>query len=138
MARLCLEKFDSLPDKGKPLAGKEWTLLSGVVERRWSDDDDGGDRSEVVALATGTRCIGASKLSARGTVINDSHAEVSSPGVEGRISSVGTGFDDSVFKYYATGQNIFDVNSIAIEISRVDAVVTSIYHCLWKNVFKVS
>lgn len=76
VACLCLEKFDGLPDNGKPLAGKEWTLLSGVVERRLSDD--GGDnRSEVVALATGTRCIGASKLSARGTVINDSHAEVS-------------------------------------------------------------
>lgn len=78
VARLCLEKFDGLPDKGKPLAGKEWTLLSGVVERRRSVD--GVERSVVVALATGTKCVGAGKLCAKGTVVNDSHAEVSSPG----------------------------------------------------------
>lgn len=72
VAGICLEKFDGLPEKGKPINGKEWTLLSGVVQQ--SSDDDG--RLKVVSLATGTKCIGASKLSDKGTVINDSHAEV--------------------------------------------------------------
>lgn len=73
VAGVCLEKFDRLPEKGKPIGGKEWTLLSGVVQQ---SSDDGG-RLKVVSLASGTKCIGASKLSDKGTVINDSHAEVS-------------------------------------------------------------
>lgn len=74
MAGLCLKKFDSLPGKGKPIADKEWTLLSGVVQ---TTSDGGVDRSRVISLATGTKCIGASKLCDKGTVVNDSHAEVS-------------------------------------------------------------
>jgi hypothetical protein len=31
VARLCTEKYERLPKTGKPQAGKEWTLLSGVV-----------------------------------------------------------------------------------------------------------
>lgn len=72
VAGLCLEKFDQLPDKGKPISGKQWTLLSGVVQ---ATDDSGPPI--VVSLATGTKCIGASKLCDKGTVVNDSHAEVS-------------------------------------------------------------
>lgn len=72
IAGLCLEKFDRLPDKGKPLSGKQWTLLSGVVQ---AENDLGS--LKVVSLATGTKCIGASKLCGKGTVVNDSHAEVS-------------------------------------------------------------
>ncbi|XP_027838823.2 tRNA-specific adenosine deaminase 1 isoform X1 [Aphis gossypii] len=71
VAGLCLEKFDQLPGKGKPMSGKEWTLLSGVVQ---VIDDLGPPK--VVSLATGTKCIGAGKLCDKGTVINDSHAEV--------------------------------------------------------------
>lgn len=71
IAGLCLEKFDRLPDKGKPLSGKQWTLLSGVVQ---AENDLGS--LKVVSLATGTKCIGASKLCGKGTVVNDSHAEV--------------------------------------------------------------
>lgn len=54
------------------MSGKEWTLLSGVVQ---VIDDLGPPK--VVSLATGTKCIGAGKLCDKGTVINDSHAEVS-------------------------------------------------------------
>ena len=31
VARLCTEKYDSLPKTGKPQKQKEWTLLAGVV-----------------------------------------------------------------------------------------------------------
>lgn len=55
------------------MAGKEWTLLSGVVQSSTSMPD----QLKVVSLATGTKCIGAGKLCDKGTVINDSHAEVS-------------------------------------------------------------
>lgn len=77
VAGLCLEKFRGLPGKGKPIAGKEWTLLSGVVQRQQSRCG-GTDESrlKVVSLATGTKCLGANKLCAKGTVVNDSHAEV--------------------------------------------------------------
>lgn len=71
VARLCLEKFDQLPGKGKPISGKEWTLLSGVVR-----SDGSLEALEVVAVATGTKCIGRSKLCGKGLVVNDSHAEV--------------------------------------------------------------
>lgn len=75
VASLCLDKFDSLPNQGKPVDGKEWTLLSGIVQ---SSDIEGNTDHElkVVSLATGTKCIGASKLCNKGMVINDSHAEV--------------------------------------------------------------
>lgn len=75
MANLCLDKFDSLPNQGKPVDGKEWTLLSGIVQS--SDIEGSADHElKVVSLATGTKCIGASKLCNKGMVINDSHAEV--------------------------------------------------------------
>lgn len=70
VASLCLEKFNSLPNKGKPISGKEWTLLSGIVQ------SDGDAALKVVAVATGTKCIGKSGLCPKGTVVNDSHAEV--------------------------------------------------------------
>jgi len=70
-----LEKFNSLPNQGKPVTSKEWTMLSGVVQS--SDEKDGkGHQLKVVSLATGTKCIGASNLCSKGMVINDSHAEV--------------------------------------------------------------
>lgn len=73
VARLCLEKFSDLPNQGKPVCGKEWTLLSGIVQ---SSLKENGIHLKVVSLASGTKCIGASKLCSKGMVINDSHAEV--------------------------------------------------------------
>jgi hypothetical protein len=54
------------------MSGKQWTLLSGVVQVT-----DDSSPPKVVSLATGTKCIGAGKLCGKGTVVNDSHAEVS-------------------------------------------------------------
>jgi len=32
IATMCYERFEALPRRGKPEAGREWTLLAGVVK----------------------------------------------------------------------------------------------------------
>ncbi|XP_018567829.1 tRNA-specific adenosine deaminase 1 isoform X2 [Anoplophora glabripennis] len=68
VAALCLKRFETLPKSGKPKMN-EWTVLSGVVL------EFEGNLS-VVALGTGSKCIGKTKLSPRGDILNDSHAEI--------------------------------------------------------------
>ncbi|KAG5345879.1 ADAT1 deaminase, partial [Acromyrmex heyeri] len=74
VARLCIEKYNFLKKTGKPNA-HEWTVLSGIVLKN-------ADCSlSVVALATGTKCLGNSELSKgsqeeKGSRLSDSHAEV--------------------------------------------------------------
>ncbi|XP_017014719.2 tRNA-specific adenosine deaminase 1 [Drosophila takahashii] len=70
IAELCFQKFESLPKTGKPTA-KQWTILAGIVEFNRRTED-----SQLVALGCGTKCIGESKLCAKGYVLNDSHAEI--------------------------------------------------------------
>ncbi|XP_057662526.1 tRNA-specific adenosine deaminase 1 [Diorhabda carinulata] len=68
VAKLSLDCFKILPKSGKPIS-TEWTVLSCIVQ-----DIDG--ELTVVALGTGSKCIGASKMSEKGDILNDSHAEV--------------------------------------------------------------
>ncbi|CAF95711.1 unnamed protein product, partial [Tetraodon nigroviridis] len=75
IARLCYERFDQLPRRGKPEAGREWTLLAAVLRTARSAKSDQVTK-EVVSLATGTKCVGRSAMSPNGDVLNDSHAEV--------------------------------------------------------------
>ncbi|KAM8751711.1 tRNA-specific adenosine deaminase 1 [Acanthopagrus schlegelii] len=75
VARLCYERFDQLPRRGKPEPGREWTLLAAVVKVTRCANSD-ADKMEVVSLGTGTKCIGRSTMSPKGDVLNDSHAEV--------------------------------------------------------------
>ncbi|KAB0792027.1 hypothetical protein PPYR_13988 [Photinus pyralis] len=71
IASLSIEHFNRLPKMGKPSVNTEWTVLCCIVKENTLDDN-----FEVVSLGTGSKCIGKSKMSATGDVLNDSHAEV--------------------------------------------------------------
>lgn len=42
IAKLCYERFNQLPRRGKPEAGREWTLLAAVLKvTRCANSDTG-------------------------------------------------------------------------------------------------
>ena len=56
-----------LDKKGKPcLDKKEWTVLSAFVVKRANCDN-----LEVVALGTGTKCLGQNEVSFQGDLVHD-------------------------------------------------------------------
>lgn len=67
---MVLEHYRALKKSGKP-QGAEFTLLAAVV----LSDSTTGDLA-VVALGTGTKCVGQSQRTAAGDTVSDSHAEV--------------------------------------------------------------
>lgn len=71
VVQVCISKYSSLKKTGKPKTDGEWTLLSCFVQ-----EDQGSNTFKVVALGTGSKCIGAQHLPAGGDVLHDSHAEV--------------------------------------------------------------
>lgn len=78
IAELCYSKYMTLAKQGKPNE-EEWTLLAGIVKvEDWKKDCNVANEMavDVVALGTGSKCIGESKLSPAGDILNDSHAEV--------------------------------------------------------------
>ncbi|XP_025895353.1 tRNA-specific adenosine deaminase 1 isoform X2 [Nothoprocta perdicaria] len=84
IAQLCYTHYSSvLPKQGKPDPNREWTSLAAVVkvEPAVCREDNASPESsqvnkEVVAMGTGTKCIGENKMRKTGDILNDSHAEV--------------------------------------------------------------
>lgn len=70
IAQVCIDHFKSLPKTGKPKT-TEWTVLSCIVQHNSETET-----LQVVALGTGSKCIGKGRMSANGDILNDSHAEV--------------------------------------------------------------
>lgn len=70
ITKKCIEAYNKLSKTGKPIE-KEWTVLSCVLQ-----NDKFSENLEVVSLGTGSKCVGAIKMSPKGDVLNDSHAEV--------------------------------------------------------------
>jgi tRNA-specific adenosine deaminase 1 len=75
VAQLCYNHFDNLPKKGKPIEGKEWTVVAAFVQQTRQNDETKSSL-EVVSMGTGSKCVGQNKLSKDGDILNDSHAEV--------------------------------------------------------------
>ncbi|MCJ8734538.1 hypothetical protein PDJAM_G00236320 [Pangasius djambal] len=75
VARMCYERYAALPRRGKPEEGREWTQLAAVIQVTRCPDTH-AVLKDVVALGTGTKCIGRGVMSPKGDVLNDSHAEV--------------------------------------------------------------
>lgn len=61
VARLCCEHFKKLGKKGKPQDKHEWTLLAAIVIVREKECV-----MDVVAMGTGSKCIGRSHMSGQG------------------------------------------------------------------------
>ncbi|GFS21289.1 tRNA-specific adenosine deaminase 1, partial [Elysia marginata] len=60
VANCALEAYKKLSKRGKPQRLKEWTLLSAVVMKK---QDENQIHFKTVSLATGSKCIGKSKMS---------------------------------------------------------------------------
>ena len=79
VAHAVLAQYAQLPKNGKP-SPTEWTILAGLAASRPASPacNDGAVTEEVavVAVATGSKCISASKLRPDGRALHDSHAEV--------------------------------------------------------------
>ncbi|KAM6300396.1 tRNA-specific adenosine deaminase 1 [Aegotheles albertisi] len=84
IAELCyLHYRTGLPKQGKPDPNREWTTLAAVVKVEFATQRvvlaSPGNlqvRKEVVAMGTGTKCIGQNKMRKTGDILNDSHAEI--------------------------------------------------------------
>ncbi|XP_018116082.1 tRNA-specific adenosine deaminase 1 isoform X2 [Xenopus laevis] len=63
-----------LPKQGLPDPSREWTLMAAIIQVESGEDTKVS--KQVVAMGTGTKCIGQSKLRKTGDVIQDSHAEI--------------------------------------------------------------
>lgn len=70
IVQVCVAKYNTLKKTGKPKTLGEWTLLSCFVQEKH------GCEPKVVALGTGSKCLGAQQLTEGGCTLHDSHAEV--------------------------------------------------------------
>ncbi|KAM4721473.1 tRNA-specific adenosine deaminase 1 [Rhinophrynus dorsalis] len=75
IAALCYGHYSTkLPKQGLPDPSREWTLMAAVIQVELLQEKR--EIKKVVAMGTGTKCIGQSKLRKTGDVLQDSHAEI--------------------------------------------------------------
>lgn len=72
IASLVIDTFENLSNKYKPQEN-EWTCLAAIIASSKNDENDG---LRILTIASGNKCLGASKMCPNGSVVNDSHAEV--------------------------------------------------------------
>ncbi|XP_055387101.1 tRNA-specific adenosine deaminase 1 [Condylostylus longicornis] len=70
IAEISIEKFTNLI-KNIENDVEQWSILSTIIEYNQKSKE-----CKVVALGTGTKCIGVDKMCPNGTILNDSHAEI--------------------------------------------------------------
>ena len=59
IADLCHDYYERvIPGKGKPQPGVEWTVLSAIVQEDYEESV-----RKVVAMGTGTKCLGDNEVS---------------------------------------------------------------------------
>ncbi|XP_071547574.1 tRNA-specific adenosine deaminase 1 [Panulirus ornatus] len=71
VAKTSISKYESLGKTGKPKKDTEWTPLACFLKMEHDTNI-----LEVVALGTGSKCLGANYLPSNGVALHDSHAEV--------------------------------------------------------------
>eukprot|EP00729_Bicosta_minor_P002532 gene2532-9425_t len=81
VASAALDAYGRLPKKGKPNVASEWTVLAAIVMETTTTlpPRTAATKSpsfSVVALGTGTKCVGHAALGTAGDLLVDSHAEV--------------------------------------------------------------
>ena len=62
------DTYRRIKNGGKPQS-HEWTVLASILAEKEG-------KLEVIALATGTKCVGEAQMSEKGLIVNDCHAEV--------------------------------------------------------------
>ncbi|CAB3997591.1 tRNA-specific adenosine deaminase 1 isoform X1 [Paramuricea clavata] len=80
VCKLVYDNYERLGKKGKPVAGREWTMLAAVVAVFEQEQGEGTKihdyKVELISLGTGSKCLGRNQLTSTGNLLNDSHAEV--------------------------------------------------------------
>ena len=76
LVRQVQEAYSSLPNRGKPREGVEWTVLAALLASFRPEKESEHAKIIVVTLATGNKCVGKRGMCDDGKAMHDCHAEV--------------------------------------------------------------
>eukprot|EP00466_Bigelowiella_natans_P006583 jgi/Bigna1/135286/aug1.28_g9994 len=74
VASLVMDAYDKLERRGKPQR-QEWTVLAGIIRTHECGESGSILSSDVISIATGTKCVGRKNINPNGETLNDLHAE---------------------------------------------------------------